>query len=340
MTQGWSELIGQSSVRAGFQAAISQRRLGGSYLFIGPPGTGKHTVVQLLAKTLLCRLSDPQEMTPCGHCEACQQVVAGSHPDILRVQKPKDKTVIPVASFIGEPDNRMREGFCHDLRIRPLMGGWKVGVIDDADCLNEEGANCLLKTLEEPPSKTVVILIGTSEQRQLPTIRSRCQTVRLGPLSRDDSCKLLRDVHGVQQGDEILHEAVQISGGDIHAAVRLLEGESGAVRDGLLKLLQDRAPNPVEIAKFFNQQVSEVGKDASKRRAMLRDLFSISVQHFRQRMRSEVFAGRLQHVTGNRLDRSLRAIRELDRSANQATLIECFASDIASGETGDRGEIG
>ena len=340
MSQGWSELIGQSSVRAGFQAAISQGRLGGSYLFIGPPGTGKHTVVQLLAKTLLCRFSDPQEMTPCGHCEACQQVVAGSHPDIVRVEKPKDKTVIPVASFIGDQDNRMREGFCHDLRIRPLMGGWKVGVIDDADCLNEEGANCLLKTLEEPPSKTVVILIGTSEQRQLPTIRSRCQTVRLGPLSRDDSCKLLRDVHGVQQSDEVLHEAVEISGGDIHAALRLLEGESGAVRDGLIKLLQDRAPDPVEIAKFFNQQVSEVGKDASKRRAMLRDLFSISVQHFRQRMRSEVFAGRLYPVTGNRLDRSLRAIRELDRSANQATLIECFASDIASGETGDLGEIG
>ena len=99
-------------------------------------------------------------------------------------------------------------------------------------------------------------------------------------------------------------------------------------------------PDPVAIAKFLDQQVKEAGKEASKRRAKLKDLFSISVQHFRQRMRSEVFAGRLHRVTGHRLDRSLRAIRELDRSANQATLIECFASDIASGETGDLGEVG
>ncbi len=340
MIHGWSDLIGQDSVKAGFQAAISQSRLGGSYLFIGPPGTGKHTVVELLAKTLLCRLADPKSMAPCGHCEACQQVVAGSHPDIVRVEKPKDKTVIPVDSFIGERDNRMREGFCHDLRIRPLMGGWKVGVIDDADLLNEEGANCLLKTLEEPPSKTIIILIGTSEQRQLPTIRSRCQTVRLGPLSRQDSCRLLRDVHGIQEADERLEEAVEISGGDIHAALRLLQGESGAVRDGLIDLLESPTPDPVAIAKFLDQQVKEAGKEASKRRAKLKDIFSISVQHFRQQMRSEIFAGRLQPLTGGRLDRSLRAIRELDRSANQATLIECFASDIASGETGDRGEIG
>ena len=340
MTSNWSELVGQDHVRSGLQAAISQNRLGGSYLLIGPNGTGKHTLVDLLARTLLCRISDPQAMMPCGHCEACQQVTAGTHPDVVRVAKPKDKTVIPVKEFIGEQDARMKEGFCHDLRIRPLMGGWKVGIIDDADFLNEEGANCLLKTLEEPPSKTVILLIGTSEQKQLPTIRSRCQTIRVGPLSREASCRLLREVHGLEESEADVLEAVEISGGDIHAALRLLQGESGQIRSTLIRFLESRTPDPVAISKFFSQQVNEAGKDPPKRRAMLRDLFSISVQHFRQQLRAEVFTGQSLPKTSIRLDRSLRALRELDRSANQSALIESFASDIAAGESSELGEIG
>ena len=77
----------------------------------------------------------------------------------------------------------MREGLCHDIALKPFRGGRKIAIIDDADYLNQEGANCLLKTLEEPPEKSVIILIGTSQQRQLPTIRSRCQIVRFAPLS-------------------------------------------------------------------------------------------------------------------------------------------------------------
>ncbi len=69
----------------------------------------------------------------------------------------------------------MREGLCHDIALKPFMGGRKVAIIDDADDLNEEGANCLLKTLEEPPPHSVLILIGTSAERQLPTIRSRAR---------------------------------------------------------------------------------------------------------------------------------------------------------------------
>ena len=72
----------------------------------------------------------------------------------------------------------MREGLCHDISLKPYSGRRKVAVIDDADYLNQEGANALLKTLEEPPPKSLLILIGTSEQRQLPTIRSRCRRLR------------------------------------------------------------------------------------------------------------------------------------------------------------------
>ena len=127
----------------------------------------------LLSQTLLCQIVAPVADGSLRSCPACQQVRAGTHPDVVRVDKPADRTFIPFALLIGEPDVRMREGFCHDVRIKPLMGQRKVAIIEDADFLNEEGANCLLKTLEEPPPGTLILLIGSSEQRQLPTIRSR-----------------------------------------------------------------------------------------------------------------------------------------------------------------------
>ena len=180
----WSTLIGHDKIRRWFQAALNNGRLAGSFLIVGSPGIGKRTVATLLARTLLCGRSDPQAMSPCGFCSSCQQVVANTHPDVVRARKPDNKSFIPLEALIGPPDARMQEGFCRDLRLRPSVGTRKVAILEDADFLNEEGANCLLKTLEEPPSGAVVILIGTSEQRQLPTIRSRCQILRLGPLSR------------------------------------------------------------------------------------------------------------------------------------------------------------
>ena len=75
------------------------------------------------------------------------QVVAQTHPDLVRICKPNDKSFIPLELLIGPPDARMQEGFCRDVRLKPLLGNRKVAILEDADFLNEEGSNCLLKTL-------------------------------------------------------------------------------------------------------------------------------------------------------------------------------------------------
>ena len=234
----------------------------------------------------------------------------------------------------------MREGFCHDIRIRPLMGDRKVAIIHDADFLTEEAANCLLKTLEEPPPRTLILLIGSSEQRQLPTIRSRCQTIRVGPLSTHAAMRLLREVHGIEVDDERLREVIEISGGDMHSAVRLLQNEADELRRDVLDQLRAGNTDPIALGQVFNRHLAGCGKDAAKKRAGMRDLLSIAVQYYRQQMRREALENRCQVETLARLDRSIRALREVDRSANQATLVECFAADIASATTGDRGGIG
>jgi DNA polymerase-3 subunit delta' len=336
----WSSLIGHDHVQRWFSSAIQSGRLGGSFLLIGLPGVGKRTVARLLTQTVFCEKSNPAKMDPCGNCSSCLQVLAGTHPDLVRVGKPKDKSFIPLELLIGPPNARMQEGFCRDLRLRPMLGNRKVAIVEDADFLNEEGANCLLKTLEEPPAGAVILVIGTSEQRQLPTIRSRCQIVRLGPLNAADAGRLLRQAHNIVADQDRISEAVEISGGDMHVAARLLSEETDEFRTAFSGQLSSDNPDPTRVARLINDQVEQVGKDATKRRSAMRDIFSMSVQHYRRQLRQEALGSTTSTSTINRLDRSIRALREIDRNANQSTLIECYAADIALATTGDRGEIG
>lgn len=338
-TNQWSAVIGHGDIQQWFSAAIRRGRMGGSLLFVGAPGTGKRTVANLLARTLLCKNVPAENMAPCGICQSCVQVSAGTHPDVVRVSKPADKSNIPLELLIGPKEARMQEGFCRDIRIKPLEGDRKVAILEDADFLAEEGANCLLKTLEEPPSGAIIILIGTVEQRQLPTIRSRCQIIRFG-LADTDARRLLKEVHHVEADNQTIQTAIDVSGGDMHVALRLLSGESDGFRDSFLGHLQVDYPNPVALKQVLAAQVDAAGKDASNRRNVMRDAFSMSVQFYRRQLRNEALAGQTNPITLARLDRSVRALREVDRSANQSTLIECFAADIAGGKTGDRGGIG
>ena len=340
MINEWSSLIGNRQLHDWFASAIRQNRLGGSFLLVGPHGIGKRTVADLLALTLMCETRSPADMSPCGTCESCVQVAANTHPDVIQVAKPPDKNFIPLDLLIGRPEVRMQEGFCRDVRLKPFRGSRKVAMLHDADYLNEEGANCLLKTLEEPPSNAIILLVGTSEQRQLPTIRSRCQVIRFSPLSGADAVALIRDVHNIEADDQAIEEAVEASGGDIHAALRQLAGESDSLRQALHSQLSSSAPDPVVIKRIIAEHVDGVGKEASKRRDAMRDVFSIAIQHYRKALRSDAANSLVAPNTLTRLDRSIRAIREVDRSANQSTLIECYASDIASAITGDRGQIG
>ncbi|NND96028.1 MAG: AAA family ATPase [Pirellulaceae bacterium] len=340
MTTTWSDLIGHQRVYDWFSTAIRRGRLTGSFLLVGSPGIGKQTVANLLAQTLLCETQDPAAMQPCGTCEGCVQVLAQTHPDVIRVEKPKDKSVIPLELLIGPKDARMQEGFCRDVRLKPMRGRRKVAMLQDADFLNEEGANCLLKTLEEPPADSLILLIGTSEQKQLPTIRSRCQIIRFAPLSEQHAIDLLRGVHSVEASDADIAHAVDVSGGDMLVALRMLSDGANEFRQTLDAQLSAPLPDPVAINRIIASHIDQAGKDASKRRGAMRDVFSMAVQFYRRQLRHAAVQSHVHPKTLARLDRSVRALREVDRSANQSTLIECFAADIAAGITGDRGDIG
>jgi len=211
----WHGIYGHDDVVERFRLALGRGRLASSFLFVGLEGIGKRSFALKLAQALLCRTRPEQAMDPCGECPACVQVAAATHPDLELVAKPKDKSFLPLELLIGDKEHRMRRGLCHGIALKPFMGGRKIAIIDDADYLNEEGANSLLKTLEEPPPRSVLILIGTSPAKQLPTIRSRCQLIRFRPLDAQIVTRLLVE-HGSVETEAEARRLSSHCGGSLH----------------------------------------------------------------------------------------------------------------------------
>jgi len=281
----WQGIEGHDAIAAEFAAAQARGRVAGSYLFIGPPGVGKGTFARRLAKALTCAAPRPG-LVACDACRSCVQAEAGSHPDIDVVQKPEDRATIPLETLIGDADHRMREGLCWRLLLKPAVAGRKVAIVLDADLLAEEAANCLLKTLEEPPPEAVIILVGTALERQLPTIRSRCRIVRFRPLAADEVVRVLAaDQTAGQVAPARLEECAAGAAGSLERARLLLDDTLMAFRGQMLRTLGARPLRGVELCRDVLAVVEAAGKEAPPRRARLRIVLGFAVDFFRAALR-------------------------------------------------------
>jgi DNA polymerase III delta' subunit len=178
---------GQPSAVAAVQAML----LGGTphaLLIVGPSGVGKATLADDIAAGLLCRAEDPRDR-PCRECRSCRALEHGNHPDVHRLGPTGAGLVIP----IGGRDDRGVRDLVRELALLPVEGGARVAIVIDADRMTEDAQSAFLKTLEEPPAGTVLLLTATDEERLLPTIRSRCSRIRLGPVARSEVEQLLVD---------------------------------------------------------------------------------------------------------------------------------------------------
>jgi DNA polymerase-3 subunit delta' len=183
-----AELIGHQQIRAALDRAVAEGRVHHAYLLHGPPSVGKST----LARWLALRLNCPEPGAPCGECRTCRLILKGAHPDVRSLQPPSDRdpslglllesrdesrrTSKAASRIIGVDDVRALQ---RDAALAPSEALWKVYLVIGAESMNLEAANCLLKTLEEPPSHVVLILTAADTYDLLPTILSRCQTIRL-----------------------------------------------------------------------------------------------------------------------------------------------------------------
>jgi DNA polymerase-3 subunit delta' len=328
----WQGVLGHDDVVEQFRRRLAAGRVNGTFLFVGPPGVGKRMVAERLAAALLCRQGRNPSLDPCGTCEDCRLTAAGNHPDMLIVEKPDDKSEIPIKLLIGEGDTRMREGLCHDIGMKPFRGGRRVAIIDDADDLNTEGANCLLKTLEEPPPRSVMILISQSMDRQLPTIRSRSQLIRFQPLPPDVLARLIEDA-GLAAGEEARRLAAAADG-SLERARLLADPAVAEYRDELESRLDRQGWNAASEARALLAFAEAAGKEAASRRRRLRIALGLMAEYYRDRIRREASAaeggagGPALEQLSDVVDRCLTAIDHVDRNAHPTAVVEAVCDEV------------
>jgi len=342
----WKGIFGHDNIVDQFRFALERDRMGSSFLFVGPTGIGKYTFAVKLAQSILCETQPDEAMAPCEQCSACVQVSAMTHPDLLTIAKPSDRSYIPLELFIGDREHRMRGGLCHDIALKPFRGGRKVALIDDADHINVEGANCLLKTLEEPPPRSVIILVGTSPAKQLPTIRSRCQIVRFQPLPTDIVAKLILAGGKIIDPDEA-EQIARCGNGSLQKSMEMTVPDLRVFQEMFVKQLSEPALDSIRMANSVTTFVEDAGKNAADRRIRIRQAVTFAIDFYQHVLHSvsdspapgDYLSGQFAEQVcsdwldveqvAKCLDRCVKAIEDLDRNANQTTLIECWLDDLA-----------
>ncbi|MGG6270508.1 DNA polymerase III subunit gamma/tau [Leptolyngbya sp. AN03gr2] len=215
--QTLDDLVGQVYTQRTLRNAIALQRIAPAYLFTGPRGTGKTSTARIFAKSLNC-LSDGQTtLTPCGECQSCRSI---------EVSNSLDVTEIDAASHNGVDDARE---LTQRVNFAPVLGRYRIILLDEAQMLTSQAQNALLKCIEEPPNHVVFILCTTEAHRVLPTITSRCQRFEFRALSVKTIVKHLRSIAN--------QEAIRVQDEALVAIARLCEG---GLRDALQLLSQAR----------------------------------------------------------------------------------------------------
>lgn len=290
-----SAVRGHDRQREQFEQALRRDRLAHAYLFIGPEGIGKRRFAEYVAQCLLCERRGADHLGPCGSCPGCVQVLAGTHPDLIRLGVPEGKRELPVELMIGAREKRGQEGLCHELAMRPMRADRRIAIVDDAHLMNAESANALLKTLEEPPAGSLLILLTPSDEAVLPTIRSRCQLIPFAPLSEGDVTELLLALEWAPDRDTAV-ETAGLAAGSLETARQLLQPELRQVRGELFKMLDRRQLDPVAASAAVLAKIDELGGDPARQREHAAWVIRFCIEFLRSRLREMSSTG-VQHAS-------------------------------------------
>ncbi|MBO8125635.1 MAG: DNA polymerase III subunit delta' [Firmicutes bacterium] len=232
----FSEIIGQDRAKKILQRTIRTGRVGHAYLLVGPEGTGKKSLALAFAAALNCSA----ENKPCGLCRSCRRIAEGNHPDLV-VFEPEGR------SFKIEQIRRLQQL----IAFKPYEGNYKVFILDGAESFTDQAANSLLKTLEEPPLHSVLILLA-NKNLLLPTITSRCTVVPVQPLPDETIAQVLQE-RGVSDGERI----ASVSGGSLGKALRIA-GEWAELGEPVQRFLAAVQGNrPWDLGKDLYAQFKE-----------------------------------------------------------------------------------
>jgi DNA polymerase III subunit delta' len=234
-------LLGHEQAETTLIEALRTGRMHHAWLIIGPDGVGKATLAYRFARRLLAGVPEAATLALAPAHPVFRRVAAGSHADLLTVERAYDEKRRRMRTQITVDDVRRIGSF---MSLTPAEGGWRVVVVDGAEELNQNSANALLKVLEEPPPRAVLLLVCTAPGRLLATIRSRCRRLRLEPLGQDAMERLLADYLPDLAANE-RGRLVTVAEGSPGRALMLAEEEGLAIAslvDGVLAELPGLRP--------------------------------------------------------------------------------------------------
>ncbi|MGB7587125.1 MAG: DNA polymerase III subunit gamma/tau [Solirubrobacterales bacterium] len=228
----FDEVVGQQHVVRTLRNAVEQGKVHHAYLFVGSRGTGKTSMAKILARSLNCKRGGPT-VTPCGECESCRTIAAGTSVDVIEMDAASNRSVDDIR------DLRERVAYA------PAGGRWKVYIIDEAHMLTKEAWNAFLKTLEEPPPNTVFVLATTEAHKVMATIADRCQRFDFQRPSLEQISEVLRRVaaaEGIQVDDAAVAMIARSASGSFRDALGTLDqlvafGGKAVALDAVLELL-------------------------------------------------------------------------------------------------------
>ncbi len=226
-------VTGQPRAIEALRAALASGTLHHAYLFAGPAGVGKEAAAIGLAQALAC---EKQPGVGCGECGPCRRIERRNHPDVTWVMPEAEQVARGLAGrsdFDHTPSREIKvdqiRALQERLAYRALEAPRKVAIVVEAQALGTSAQNAFLKTLEEPPSGTVLVLLASAPDRLLPTMRSRCARIQFGPLSRAQLAQRLEAEHSLDAGAAQL--AASLAGGSLARALELDAEQLGRRRE-------------------------------------------------------------------------------------------------------------
>lgn len=249
----FEEVVGQRQIVKTLTNAIARNRIAHAYLFSGPRGTGKTSIAKIFARTLNCT----GDHKPCGVCENCKAALSGSHPDIIEIDAASNNGVDEVRNIIDR------------ISYSPMLGKYKVYIIDEVHMMTSGAFNALLKTIEEPPEDVIFIFATTEPNKVLPTILSRCQRFDFSKVSDPDIVYRLKQIceaEKIDADEESLSLIASLADGGMRDSLSILDQCSAFAGDDKITPLLIREIYGVvtseDIGKIFADLTPEKADDA------------------------------------------------------------------------------
>ena len=335
----FADIFGQDEALAAIRSAWRADRLPHGLIFAGPVGVGKSLTARALAGVFLC--DKPQGDAPCGTCESCRVMAAGNHPDfhviykeLIRILRDDDKL-----KPVDIPVEVIRRELIDKANLKSGMGRGKVFIIEQAELLNAAGQNSMLKTLEEPAGRTLIILITDQPDALLPTIRSRCRTIRFAAL---DEQLVQKELSRRGVSADVAADAARFSEGSLGLALKLIEdGVIDPARQLLFMVRGLLAGQPAEDLRTWFTGAAEAyadkqlarDKNASQNQATRDGMIlylRLMAQEFRRQLRATTDADQLERIC-QVIDSAAQAEKYLDANVTIPLIFQQLAMKLSPG---------